>query len=359
MAMNERAVRKLWICILLLLLLVANSPLFYILWLHDWKTVLRIIGHAPNQFLFLLVFWPAALWAAFKSFNETMKIADDHLKLKEAAFWKILIKRGVLVASSVIIALSFAAVEYKFTPPDFYQLKPNLAKKAASLNQSIIVALATKAQDKASLQVHQQIIEENKQTLLAIYKSHGQVDKILVVLEFLELAAVLFMVSIAIWTGFLNLKMIRYANSNFLPAEAAQTLKTRLIQIIPYSVVAILVYLFWPPLRLYNIYEIRKVFVDYQTIDPTFGYVVAAIFSIALCWLYYHKSHPQFFKMLSSIITFFASGALMGFVKLKPESLVEVIGSGMGAGNLFTFVFVVGLAYLFGSEILQQMRLKG
>jgi len=43
---------------------------------------------------------------------------------------------------------------------------------------------------------------------------------------------------------------------------------------------------------------------------------------------------------------------------LKPESLVEVIGSGMGAANLFAFIFVVGLAYFFGSEILQQMRFK-
>ena len=68
-------------------------------------------------------------------------------------------------------------------------------------------------------------------------------------------------------------------------------------------------------------HEIKKVYVNYQTIDPTFGYIMAAILSIALCWLYFNKTNPQFFKLLSSIVTFFASGALMGFVKLKPEYL--------------------------------------
>ena len=356
--MNERTTRKLWVSILFLVLMIANGPFFYIIWLHDWETVLKIIGHAPSQFLFMLIFFPAAIWTTLKAFEETMKIADDHVKLKETKFWKVIIKKGLLVVSSVIIALSIASVDNKFTPPDFYQLERDLAKKAASLNQSIIIAISTTAKDKESRKAHEEITGEKMQTLLSMYESNLRVDRKMMVLEFLELTAAGFMVSIIMWTGFLNLKMMRYANSNFMQRGEAQKLKKRLILTIPYSVVTILIYLFWPPFRLYNIYEIKKVYISYQTIDPTFGYIIAAILSVALCWLYFNKTNLQFFKLLSSILTFFASGALMGFVTLKPESLVEVIGSGMGAANLFAFIFVVGLAYFFGSEILQQMRFK-
>lgn len=357
--MNERTKRILfWISILSFFYLIANGPFFYIIKLHDLKTVLKIMGHAPNQFLFLLIFFPAAMWTTIILFEETMKTAQDYEKIKETKFWKVSIKKGILVVSSVIIALSFASVDHKFTPPDFYQLERDLAKKAALLNQNIIIALSTTAKDKESLKTHQEIVDENMQTLRLMYKSKSQVDKNMKVLEFLEMTAAVFMVSIAMWMGFLNLKMMRYANSNFMQSGEDQKLKKRLIQNIPYSVVTILIYLFWPPFRLYNIYEIKKVYVDYQTIDPTFGYIMAAILSITLCWLYFNKTSPQFFKLLSSIIVFFASGSLMGFVKLKPESLVELIGSSMGVGNLFTFIFSVGLTYLFGSEILRQMRFK-
>ena len=356
--MTEGTTRKIWIAFFLLMSIIANGPLLYIIWLHDLKTVQSIVGHAPNQFLFMLIFFPAAILTTIKSFEETMKIASDHETIKETRFWNVIIKKQALVVSAVIIALSFAAVDHKFTPPDFYQLEPELAKRAATLNRNIIVAIAETTEEKESRETHSEIIAGNRQALLEMYQSQSRVDKKMMVLEFLELTTAGIMVSIIMWTGFLNLKIMRYASSNLVPEDETQALKKRLILTIPYSVATVLIYLFWPPFRLYNIYEIRKICVDYQTIDPTFGYIIAAIFSIAMCWLYYNKTNPQFFKVLTAIITFFASGALMGFVKLKPESLIGVIGSGMGPANLFAFLFVVGLAYLFGSEILQQMRGK-
>lgn len=352
------AKRKALQCCFAFLFAIANLPLLYIIWLHDLETVMKIVGHAPNQFLFLFLLLPSAIVATYGALDATMKIAKIYPQIRKERIWIVAFKKNILIISSLVIALGFATVDHFSTPPDFYQYEREIARKAARLNNEIINAMVQTHSDEGSRRTHQEKMNQNMEALRSLYSDTSSADKIMQLFEFMELSAVGLLVSLLMWVGYLNLKMIRFADSRLEQEEEKHEMKKRLIQIIPYSVVAMLAFLFWPPLRLYNIYEIKKVFTNYQTMDPTFGYIIAAILSITLCWIYYNQANPKFFKTLTAIIGFFASGALMGFVKLAPESLVDYIGSGMSMGDLFFLVFVIGLAYLFGLEIFRQVRGK-
>ncbi|TKJ32617.1 MAG: hypothetical protein CEE38_22900 [Planctomycetes bacterium B3_Pla] len=347
--MNRR-VRTLLGISFLALYVLANLPLIRIIWIHDGATIISIIGHSPDQFLFLALFFPVVLLQTYKLTNLTLGIGsqDRYQSIRNATFLQRLTGRRVIIASSLVICLSIATVDIKWTTPDFYHKKQRDASEAAELNRAIITSLS-KAETKGEKDEIEENLTEKVDRLRHIYEDPDNLDPIIRTFEFLELSACGFAISLLLWMLYLNLELLDLSRRVSDP-ELSKDLKGEIKKAVPCGVVAVIVYLFWPPFRLYNIFEIQQV-IDYQTLNPLYVYGLIAVAAITLIMLQYSRFGPKFISTLTAVLTFLASGALMGVAHLTPESLVHLVGSGMGFGNLFFLTFVIAVIYVFGLRL--------
>lgn len=343
--------RRLWIIIFCLFYAIANLPLILIFYVHKADIAIRIIGHAPGQFLFLLLFLPVILWSTFRAVEISLSIDQQFQFIGNTQVWKWLVNRRIIFISSIIIAIGIAFLDYKFTPPDFYQMEKEVCEKATKLNSEILAFEINKNVISTDHKDKQAIVKELK----TIYQE-GRIDNKLLIAEFLELSVVGFLVSYLMWTGYLNLNLsgLKHKDSK----NYSENIRKYILTTIPFFVLSIVAYLFWPPFRQYNIYEIKLAIPEYQTLNPTYVYLLILVLSITLLWIYFAKVSQKSISTVLTLISFFASGALMGLVKLTPETMAEYIGSEMGYGNIIFLIFIFSVIYIFISALVPQIKSK-
>jgi hypothetical protein len=306
-----------------------------------------MIGHAPHQFLFLALFFPVVLLQTYKLMILTMGIGfqDKYESIRNATFFQRLTGKILIVASSLLICLSIATVDIEWTTPDFYHKKQRDASEAAKLNKIIITSLS-KAETKAEKDKTKEELTEEFGRLRHIYEDSHNLDSVVRTFEFLELSASGFVISLLLWMLWVNLGLLDLSRHVSDP-RLRKDLEGEIKKTVPYGVTTLIVCLFWPPLRLYNIFEIQQV-ISYQTLNPFFVYGLIGVAAFALILLQYLRFGLKFISTLTAALTFLASGGLMGVARLTPESLVDLVGSGMGFGNLFFLSFVIAVIYMFG-----------
>jgi hypothetical protein len=331
-----------------------NLPLIRILTLHDVDTIIAIIGHSPEQFLFLALLFPGAIFLTYKVVTVTTGLQDQYPEVCRTAFWQWLINKRLILVTSLLIGLGVSALNRVDTTLDFYQRIPADARTAAELNKQIIIALsrAHSPQARDTLLADQQF-KQNLEMLRAIYLDPDNTDQLMGLFEFIELGAVGFTVALAMWMLYLNLKLLGFARQLDDP-EYGELLTADIRKTIPYGVVLTIIYLFWPPLRSYNMFEIRQV-IPYSSLNPVNIYGVVAVAAITMIWLHYSRLGKNLISTITAVLSFLASGALMGLAGFSPESLVDYVGSGMGAANLIFLVFILIIFYIFGAEIFRQV----
>ena len=331
-----------------------NLPLIRILTLHDVDTIIAIIGHSPEQFLFLALLFPGAIFLTYKVVTVTTGLQDQYPEVCRTAFWQWLINKRLILVTSLLIGLGVSALNRVDTTLDFYQRIPADARTAAELNKQIIIALsrAHSPQARDTLLADQQF-KQNLEMLRAIYLDPDNTDQLMGLFEFFELGAVGFTVALAMWMLYLNLKLLGFARQLDDP-EYGELLTADIRKTIPYGVVLTIIYLFWPPLRSYNMFEIRQV-IPYSSLNPVNIYGVVAVAAITMIWLHYSRLGKNLISTITAVLSFLASGALMGLAGFSPESLVDYVGSGMGAANLIFLVFILIIFYIFGAEIFRQV----
>ena len=87
-------------------------------------------------------------------------------------------------------------------------------------------------------------------------------------------------------------------------------------------------------------------------------YLLILVLSITLLWIYFAKVSQKSISTVLTLISFFASGALMGLVKLTPETMAAYIGSEMGYGNIIFLIFIFSVIYIFISALVPQIKSK-
>ena len=328
-----------------------NLPLIYIIRVHDLPTAIAIIGHAPEQFIFLPMFLPAILYLTFGLVRTIMHLTSRFPEIRQQWFWVWNVRRCIAVMSSVGIGLFVATADrVETTTPDYYQRERSEARTAAQLNREIITSLAAADSESSLAALDEDPEFQRKRTQLrAIYADSTNHDQVLLAFEFVELATVAFLVSVAMWTLYLSVRIVGFAGRT-KNKQIAQEIR----QCLPFAIVLALVYLIWPILRLYNIYEIRQI-TEYPTLNPLFAYALLVLVAVALIWLYFTRISKRLVSAFVGVTSMLLSSILVVVVKVKPSLLVYVIGSGLGLGSLMFHVFIVLLFYVFLAPMIRQM----
>jgi hypothetical protein len=163
--------------------------------------------------------------------------------------WKWLVKRHIILISSVAIGLGMASLDANFTSPDFYHMDKGISQRGADLNNKLISIIVLENPNTEIKELRQDYAKRLKK----IYISNN-LSRIMITFEFLELFVMGFLVSILMWSGYLCLRILGSENPQI--KNNSEQIRNFMLCLIPYCVIAILAYLFWPPFRQYNIYEI-------------------------------------------------------------------------------------------------------
>ena len=316
---------------------------------------LSIIGHSPAQFIFLSILFPVAIISTMKMVSVTYNLKNEFPNMTDTKFWRWEFRRGIIALASIAIGITFATFDHYDTTPDFYHRTAEDAAHAAHLNKSIISSItsAESDEDRRAI-VTSDGYDDRKRALQGIYKSESNLDPTMRAFEYVELTTVGVFVSLFFWMLLVNVQLNRFSQEREASGTRAK-LRRKTLGIIPYGIVVACVYLFWAPLRSYNIFEISQV-IEYRTIAPGFFYAFIALAAAIMAWIYYSKIEKKFLYTLSSVVAFFTSGALMGAAKLTPEKLFPWLGSGIRPFNLFVIVFFASICYVFGANIIQQIE---
>gem|GEM_PF-6330980 len=110
--------------------MAVNMPLFLMLSKYDLESSLTAIVYAPNQFLFLFVFFPVAVYLLYSAGQSLGNLVEDKVKKYWliAASWIFSMLMGSLIAISDISGND---------PLDIYQLIPDVAKNTVVATQVV------------------------------------------------------------------------------------------------------------------------------------------------------------------------------------------------------------------------------
>lgn len=113
--------------------ILTNIPLALVLFKYKVSTAIQTITLAPNQFLFLFVFFPASVYLVSRAAAVLTKLIVERARLY------------VIIGSwsfAIVVAIPYTIFDY-LSPeaPDFYQLTPSAADDAVAAVQDVLKEL--------------------------------------------------------------------------------------------------------------------------------------------------------------------------------------------------------------------------
>ncbi|MBL8844044.1 MAG: hypothetical protein JNL90_21145 [Planctomycetes bacterium] len=274
--------------LLAMLWLLAQSPFLYLVVRHGGaddfaETLWVIVRHAPNQFLFLPLFLPFALFALWKQweglFELERRFPDDYARSRTWRAAPLLLLFGALP-----LALAIAAKESSLLQepgPDSYhdwyqQSDWEGVREAAKLSRAIAKEDCFKliaGEEKAgSASCASQIGARSPRSGLTLAEHLREPpDRVLLRLEALELASMLFSVALAFLGA--GVAMRHKLSARVDPATGGQTfrysaaLREATSAVTKPTMLAALGFAMFVPMRAHNLAEVRSI-VWSDTIHP-------------------------------------------------------------------------------------------
>ncbi|MCH7500965.1 MAG: hypothetical protein IH886_13315 [Nitrospinae bacterium] len=135
---------------------LTNIPLALVFYKYEGDVDTKLIMLAPNQFLFLLIFFPAGVYLTVEGVKALAPLIAKKLR------------KNLFIASWVFAVLGAGVVTYfdyqSEEPADYYQLTPSAAEKAAAAIDVFLVELQVKKEKepkKKLIKFANEIREEN------------------------------------------------------------------------------------------------------------------------------------------------------------------------------------------------------
>jgi hypothetical protein len=368
--------------------LVINLPLLRVIWIHDSRRVFpQLFGHAPNQFLFLIIFHPVATWSMLKGWSFLFEVPKDAgVTASLVSFWPW------ILASGAIAAAIFAWLDYRETAPDFDQLNPRTAADAVKAEAIVWRYLSNwtdaktgrKERDKllrdAELKAEEPLIGrslglavDDAEPVLppADPKDASTIDEAArrsaadaaLKMKATEAARFLHVVC--------NLKedekpiacdtVCRVLNAYELAVALLAVLFTIMGIAILFSgrnlglkqlglaskwfIVSSLMHCTYAVFRTYNRREIQQVCRDARSINGEAFTLLVTLLAAALL-IGFYRPQLSSISAVSSLVTAVLAGISYAVARARPELLRPVLGSGVTWGNLFLTIVTVILCLI-------------
>ena len=285
-----------------LLIGIAQGPLIWLLFQgHDADTILAVFRHAPNQFVFLLIFFPAVAFVIKQIVVRLHSMSVEYPEAENSRLIRLFVKRGFGYVLALVIGVVIAATDSLETSADFYGKAPEVVERAAQANARLATLEGPEDPE------YPRLVDD----LSAAYAA-PDAGQTLGWLEFAELLASAFVASLI---GVACLTSLRLR----LLAAGNERLKSDIRKISILLVLAALSFAPWCPLRAHNIGEIRAVLgSDYLTTEP-----IGILLLLLVVVLY-------------ALITFYENLWIAAKVLRKIWGGLIALG-GMGAITWFTF----------------------
>lgn len=340
---------------------IVNLPLLGIVLNHGFSEItLSIIGHAPNQFLFLAIFFPLVLISLIKAIGYLNKLADIEPAVKESPSWKYGVqKKLAIIVVPIIVSILVVYLDTSTTPSDFYQMDKAVAQQSAQLNKKII---ALHFSDRLNVQDNTSA-RDDVLKLMANYRTDKAKSTFFTLTEAMELFVDVYTAVVATLLGYLFMRLSGYALKHKFSDDFRVTIKNGKVHI----GVCLIAFSLWTPLRTYNIIEIQTVYdyfnlitgkeLAYATSEPYVAYIVIILVACAILSDIIIRMDIEKLKLFGGVITFLFSGGLIVFIKKYPETASQWIGSGISPLNLFYILLITILTMMIFSNLVSQIKL--